>query len=183
MALGNTYPEIRSKCIQKYDHEPSISTLTRIRNKQRPAINEAQEYLTREEVVGANVLKQKSYKLINKKLDRAINDDSEIDRLRAQLKAGEIDRKEFDQECTRYEVMTINELTKVSDSMNNHLKGGDETPALTAEDQAALQMLMAGLNSGNPFQLIQVLNPVQNNLVLPNVSNPVPQADTAGAPV
>lgn len=181
MALGNSFSIIKQKCLAKYQHAPHTSTLTRIR-KNTPAIDEAQEYLTREEVVAAPILKQKTYKLMNRKLDRAIEDDTEIDNLRAQLKAGDISRKDFDDECTRYEVLTINELTKISDSVNNHMKTANEDPALTPEDQAALQMLMKGINSGNPFSLIQVLNPVQNSLVLPNVNIPVPQADKASQP-
>lgn len=139
------------------------------------AIGEAHDaFASKSEIVGANALRQKSYRLLDRKLDRAINDDSEIDVLRAQLKAGEIDRKTFDFECAKYEVMTTRELTQIVDTMNKHGKGEDDSAALTPQDQALLSMIMQGINSGNPVQLVQILNPQIH--ASPNVGSPVPPA-------
>lgn len=173
LALGNTKPEIIEKFEERYKRRINPSTIIRLKKQQKSEIAEAHDVLAvRSEIVGANALKQKTHRLINNRLDRAIEDESEIDKLRAQLKAGEITRDMFDKECARYEVLTISELTKLSDAMHNQAKGGDEDPVLSPQDQAALQMIMQGINNGNPLQLIQVLNPK----VYPNGESPAPQA-------
>ncbi len=179
LALGNTKPEIIRKFEERYHRRINPSTIIRLKKAQKHEISEAHDVLAvRSEIVGANALKQKTHRLLNNRLDRAIEDESEIDKLRAQLKAGEITRDMFDKECARYEVLTITELTKLSDSMHNQAKGGDEDPALSPQDQAALQILMQGINQGNPLQLIQVLNPK----VYPNGENPAPQAGSPATP-
>lgn len=175
LALGNTKPEIIKKFEERYHRRINPSTIIRLKKQQSVAIGEAHDVLaTRSEIIGAAALKQKTHRLINTRLDRAIEDESVIDKLRNQLAAGEITRDEFDRDAARYEVLTINELTKLSDAMHNQAKNSDEDPALTPQDQAALQLLMQGINSGNPLQLIQVLNPK----VYPNGENPAPQADS-----
>lgn len=173
LALGNTKPEIIKKFEERYHRRINPSTIIRLKKQQAVAIGEAHDVLAvQSEIVGASALKQKTHRLLNNRLDRAIEDESEIDVLRAKLKAGEIDKDEFDREAARYEVLTITELTKLSDSMHQQAKNSDEDPSLTPQDQAALQLLMQGINSGNPLQLIQVLNPK----VYPNGENPAPQA-------
>lgn len=173
LALGNTKPEIIDKFEERYKRRINPSTIIRLKKQQKEEIAEAHDVLAvRSEVVGANALKQKTHRLLNNRLDRAIEDETVIDQLRAQLKAGEITRDQFDRECARYEVLTITELTKLSDSMHQQAKNSDEDPSLTPQDQAALQLLMQGINQGNPLQLIQVLNPK----VYPNGENPAPQA-------
>lgn len=179
LALGNTKPEIITKFEERYHRRINPSTIIRLKKQQKHEIAEAHDVLAvRSEVVGAAALKQKAYRLLDNRLDRAIADESEIDKLRARLKAGEITRSQFDEECARYEVLTINELTKLSDSMHQQAKGSDEDPALSAADHAALQLLMQGINTGNPVQLIQVLNPK----MYPNGENPVPQAGSPATP-
>lgn len=174
LALGNTKPEIIKKFEERYHRRINPSTIIRLKKQQKEEIDEAHDVLAvRSEIVGAAALKQKTHRLINNRLDRAIEDESEIDKLRAQLKAGEITRDQFDREAARYEVLTITELTKLSDAMHQQAKGSDEDPLLTPQDQAALQLIMQGINNGNPLQLIQVLNPK----VYPNGENPAPQAD------
>lgn len=179
LALGNTKPEIIDKFEERYKRRINPSTIIRLKKQQKEEIAEAHDVLAvRSEVVGAAALKQKTHRLINNRLDRAIEDESVIDKLRAQLRAGEITRSQYDEECARYEVLTINELTKLSDAMHQQAKTDDSDPLLTPQDQAALQLLMAGINQGNPLQLIQVLNPK----VYPNGENPAPQAGSPAAP-
>lgn len=175
LALGNNKREIIEKFSERYHRTIAPITITRLKKQQKVAIADAHDVIAvGSELVGAAALKQKSYRLLDKKLDRAIEDDTEIDKLRLKLKAGEITRHEFDVECTRYEVMTVHELTKISDVMHTHTKTGEDPSAMTPQDQIALAALVQGINSGNPFQLIQVLNPK----VYPNGENPVPPVGT-----
>lgn len=177
LALGNTKREIQEKFEARYHRTIHPVTISRIKSQNKPAISDAHDVIaTGSEIVGAATLKQKAYRALNRKMDRAEQDETEIDKLRAQLRAGEIDKKEFDMEVARYEVLTVRELTQIADSMHQHSKNSDETPQLTPADQAALQALMAGINNGNPLQLIQVLNPTMN--VHPTVGSQAPPADT-----
>ena len=181
LALGNTKPQIIEKFEVRYGRRINPTTITRLKARQRDAVSDAHEVMANSSpMVGADALKQKTYKLINNRLDRAIEDESEIDKLRARFRAGEIDKKEFEMEAARYEVLTINELTKLSDAMHDQSKGSDDDPNLSPQDHAALSMLVSGIQNGNPVQLIQVLNPTLN--VSPNGGSPVPPVDTPGSP-
>lgn len=157
----------------------SISRLRNRKDVQR-TIDEAQTYLTspEKEFVHGSLLKQKAYKQLEQKLEQAEKDDSEIGRLRTELNTGTITRKEFDQKVARYERLTVNELVKIADMAHNHVRhDGEETP-MTPEDKAAFGVLMEGLKTGNPLQIIQVLNPK----VYPNGESPAPPADIPPAP-
>lgn len=177
VALGNTKPEIIEKFDQRYHRRVHPTTIIRIKKKYKASIHDAHDTLAvRSELVGAHALKQKTYRLLDHRLDQAIEDQTEIDILRKKLQAGEIDKDEFDKEAARYERMTIHELTKVADSMHQHSKTSEDEQQMTPQDQAALKMLMSGINNGNPMQLIQVLNPSVN--VSPTAKSPEPPADT-----
>lgn len=167
--------------MDRYKFTVHPDTIGRIKQRRKLEIHDAHDVIAAgSELIGAAALKQKTHRLINRKLERAIEDDTEIDKLRAQLRAGEITRAKFDEECARYEVLTINELVKVSDSMHTQSKTEDDTGALTAQDQAALQLLVEGIRSGNPFQLVQVLNP--NSVFRPSVESPAPPVGTPSTP-
>ena len=177
LALGNTVKEITAKFEDRYKHSIHQTTISRIKSQNAVAISDAHEVLAgSSEIVGANALKQKTYKLIDKKLDRAIEDDDQIAILRQQLKAGEIDQEFFNIEYAKLEKISIRELTAIADSMHQHAKQGDEEPVLSAADQAALQLLMKGINSGNPLTLVQVLNP-QLNVGHPSAGSQAPPVD------
>lgn len=181
LALGNTKPEIIKKFNERYHRKIHPTTIIRLKKQQGIAIGEAHDVLAaKSEIVGANALKQKTYRLLDRKLDRAIDDDTEIDQLRAKLKAGEIDRKEFDYECAKYEVLTVRELTQIADTMNKHGKGEEDDGALSPQDQAMLQMIMQAINSGNAVNLVQVVNPQIH--ASPIGGNPVPPVDIPSTP-
>lgn len=175
LALGNTKPQIIEKFEDRYGRRIHPTTIIRLKKKYRRNIHDAHDIIAAgSDMVGAAALKQKSYRLLDRKLDQAIEDQTELDKLRLRLKAGEITKQEFDRESERYEVLTINELTKVADSMHTHTKQNNENEPLTPQDQAALQLLVEGIKSGNPFQLVQVINPrVRDSR--PSAENPVPQ--------
>lgn len=180
LAMGNTKPEIIEKFEKRYGRRIHPTTIIRLKKQQKEAISDAHDVLAvGSELVGAAAIKQKAHRLLNNRLDRAIEDESEIDKLRAKMKAGEITPKQFEEESARYERLTITELTKLSDAMHTQSKGEDEQNMLTPQDHAALQMLMAGINNGNPLQLIQVLNPQLN--VAPSGGSQAHHQDTPEA--
>lgn len=175
LALGNTKPEIIKKFEERYGRRIHPTTIIRLKKQNKNNIDDAHDVLAaNSELVGAAAIKQKTYRLLDRKLDRAIEDETEIDKLRARFRAGEIDRLEFEKEVAVYEVLAVGELTKIADSMHQHSKAGGDDPPMSPADHAALQMLMAGINNGNPMALIQVLNPSAR----PNVESQVLPVDS-----
>lgn len=175
-ALGNTVRQIKDKVSDRYSRTVHEVTISRIRKRHENDINDAQDKLAaRSDIIGADVLKQKSYRLLNRKLERAEEDDSQIAVLRSQLQSGEIDRETYESEAKKYEVMTVAELTKIADSMHQHAKGGDGGGnVLSPEDQAVLELITKGLSQGNPLALVKVVNQQLN--VHPTAENPAPPA-------
>lgn len=159
--LGNTRAQIREKFHAKYNRPIHERTITKIWRDNKVQMDEAQNTIAQSglEILTGDALKQRSYQLLDTRLKRAQSDESEIEKLRARFLAKEITAQEFDRECARYEQLTINELVKIADMGFEHAHKAGEGPALTPEDQAALTLLTEGLRSGNPLQLIQVLNP------------------------
>ena len=179
LALGNTKPEIIRKFKQRYGRNVHPTTIIRLKKQNKASINDAHEVLAlHSEVIGVDAIKQKAYRGINRKLDRAEQDESQLEVLRQKYRADEISKSEYDAEVARYEILTVRELTAIADSMHKHGQGEEGTAQLSPQDQAALQMLMAGINNGNPVQLMQVLNPQVN--INPSVKTPEPPASTPG---
>jgi hypothetical protein len=172
--LGNSRQQIANKFLEKYGRTINLRTVTRIWKESRDEMDEAQKAIQNQglTIVTGDALKQKSYNVLNRRLERAEKDESEIEKLRIKLRAGEITLSDFNRDCAKYEQLTINELVKVADMGFVHSQKNGEGPALTPEDQAALAVLTEGLKNGNPLQLIQVLNPTINQA-----------APTAGTPV
>lgn len=176
-ALGHDRPSIQKKIWEDYGRKVHLDTLSHIKRRYGKNIEDAHNHLaTSLDTVGAAAIKAKAYRQIDRRLSRAEEDQSKIDELRTQLKAGEITKKEFNIEVARYEVLTTNELIKIADTMHSHTRREDEPGQLSPADQAALQMLVAGIQSGNPVQLIQVLNP---NLRNANAETPAPPAGSS----
>lgn len=174
LALGNTADQISEKVREKYDRPLALSTVYLIKRQKADQIAEAQNSIaTSREIIAAPLIRQKSYRRLNRRLDKTEADETKIDQLRKQWQAGEINEAKFHAEVVKYEVMSTNELIKMADMSHTHARQGSEDEPLTAADQAALSLLVEGLKSGNPMQLIQVLNPK----VYPNGENPVPPVD------
>lgn len=162
--LGNSRQQIANKFLEKYGRTINLRTITRIWRESRDEMDEAQKSIINQgmTLVTGDALKQQSYTLLHRRMKRAEADESEIEKLRIKLRAGEISEGDFNLSCKKYEQLTINELVKVADLGFVHGQKSGEGPALTPEDQAALALLTEGLKNGNPFQLIQVLNPTIN---------------------
>lgn len=176
--LGKTRSEIVIAFAARYNRSLNPRTISKIWKDNKDKMNEAQTHLATQgmTLVSGDSLKQKSYKILDGRLSRAQADESDIEKLRIRLRAGEITKRDFDAECDRYEQLTINELVKIADMGFEHAHKANEGPALTPEDQATLDLLTQGLRNGNPLQLIQVLNPQMK--VYPNGESSVHSAGT-----
>lgn len=166
--LGDNRRTIQRKFLEKYGRTLNERTITRLRAEHRLRLDEAKNSIINQgmTLVSGDALKQKAYSLLNHKLRHAEDDESEVEKIRIKFKAGEITKHEYDVQIARYERLTVNELVKIAEMGFEHAHKGNESGALTPEDQAALTLLTEGLKNGNPMQLIQVLNP--NFHVTPN---------------
>lgn len=158
------YADIIDEFEKKWDRRINTATVMRLKQKYLGSIQSAQSAIVEAGAIQAATLKQQSYRLMQHKMNRAEADLTEIDKLRIQFQHGQITEKEYDVARSRYTELTVTELTKIADSAHNHSKGSDEEPP-SPGDKAALDMILKGIQSGNPVQLIQVLNPTINPVV------------------
>lgn len=175
LAINKPWTTIQDKFETRYDRRPSRPAIASLRKRYKVKIDRAQDaLLATHDVIGANLINQDSYKLLDRKIKRALWTDSEIEKYRQQLLADEITQSEFDAKVAKYEAMTTNELIKLSDITHNHAHKNNEEAALTPADQAALKLLIEGIQAGNPMTLVQVLNPnVKNQVHQPDMAQPV----------
>lgn len=165
LTLALPYTAIQEKFLKKFNRTINPITLGRVRKKQLPAIIQGKQMIAEEGAVNATLLKQKSHRLLDARLEAAISDQTEIEKLRKQLQNGEISMATYKDKVAVYERLTVTELVKVSESMHTQAKGEDDD-VVSPQDQAALAALIAGIQSGNPVQLIQVLG----NQSVPNTA-------------
>lgn len=162
LTLGDSYPDVQAAFATKFGGRVlNLTTIGRLKKKHVNAITDGRASIANEGAVSATMLKQKSYQLIEGKLDAALEDASEIRKLRKQLQSGELTETQFKSKMALYENLTINELSKVSEAMHNQAKGTTDNPN-TPEDAAAITALLASIQSGNPINIIQMLNPTFN---------------------
>lgn len=159
--LGETRASIQKKFLEKYGRTINERTITRIWRENRIQMDDAKAAIINNDanLISGDSLKQEAYLLLHQRLSRATTDEGELAKLRSQYKTGELSKHEYDVARSRYEQISINELVKIAEMGFEHNHKGNESAALTPEDQAALALLMEGLKNGNPMQLLQVLNP------------------------
>lgn len=158
MTLGEYNSNIQTKFNDLYGHPVSEVTLARLRKANLDAIEQARSVIASSAASSAALIKQKSHQLIESKLDDAIEDTDQLRKLRRQFQDGELTEEAYKAKRKLYSELTINELTKISENMHNQAKSEDDDGTSPA-DQAALAALIAGIQSGNPVQLIQVVAP------------------------
>lgn len=152
------YADIIAEFEKKWQRRINTATIMRLKQKHLGSIQAGQSAIVEAGAIQAATLKQQSYRLMQHRMNRAEKDTTELDKLRLQWQNGEISDKEYDFQRSRYTELTVVELTKIADSAHNHAKGADEEPP-SPGDKAALDMILEGIRSGNPVNLIQVLNP------------------------
>lgn len=156
LTLGAIYAEIQERFEKRFKRSVGDITLTRIKQKNQAVIANSRDAIAADGAASARKIKQKSYELLEGRLDDALADADRIRELRQQLRDGEINEVQYKNKVALHEQLTITELTKVSEAMNSQSKGEKDDP-ITPQDQAALAALLAGIQAGNPVQLIQVL--------------------------
>lgn len=169
ITLNNSYTEIKKEFQIKFGRSLNIMTISRLKNKHIDVVTAGKNKIIENAAIESAAIKQQSYRLLARKMDRAEEDMTELDKLRRLFQTGQIDSKEYKRRRTLYEDLTVSELTNVANAAHSHMKG-IEDEAARPEDAAALKMLVASIQSGNPVNLIQMLNPTINTAKSPEAS-------------
>lgn len=169
IALHHNYRDICREFKEKFGRSVNPMTLSRLKRRHIDIVTSAQSRIVASGAIEATTIKQQSYRLIQRKMDKAEVDMTDLDKLRKDFREGVIDEKEYKRRKQTYETITIGELTNVANAAHAHAKG-IEDDAARPEDAAALKMLVASIQSGNPVNLIQMLNPTINTAKSPEAS-------------
>lgn len=156
LTLGLTYAEVMEAFEKKFEHTVSKMTLVRVRAQSVDQITQGRSIIATEAATSSVLLRQKSNQLLERRLDDALEDSNKFRELRLKLQTGRISLVQYKKDVEHLERLTINELTKVSEAMHNQSKTDKDDP-VSPHDQAALAALIAGIQSGNPVNLVQVI--------------------------
>lgn len=141
---------------KEFDRHVNIQTIGKIRARNLERITNAQSLVQTNAAVQAIDIQNRAYRLLDKKLERAEVQDDEMEKIRKKYRDGQIDHAEYRRRIEAYENVTIGQISQVLTSVKedkNAPKG-----VISPEDQAALELLAEGIRSGNPVNLIQILN-------------------------
>lgn len=158
LSLNKPHKEIRDEFLKKFERPVSSVTLSRLRSKHLGVITTTQKALVEQDAIQAAGLKNKAYKHLERRLDQAEEDETEVEKLRRQWRLGMITRSEYEQAVRSYVTLSVSELTTIANMGHTHSKGEDD-PNLKPTDRAALELMLEGIRSGNPVQLVQIMNP------------------------
>lgn len=158
LSLNKPHKEIRDEFLAKFERPVSSVTLSRLRGKHLGVITTTQKALVEQDAIQAAGLKNKAYKHLERRLDQAEEDETEVARLRRDWRNGLITRTEYEVAVRSYVTLSVSELTNIANMGHTHSKGEDDD-SLKPTDRAALEMMLEGIRSGNPVQLVQILNP------------------------
>lgn len=156
MCQGVFHKDIATEFKKLFQRNISPSTLARINERNLTAINEARQIIAKDATTSAIRTKHKLHELMEHRVDDALEDYSDLRALRKQFQNGEINEVEYKRKRDLYEQLTMSEIVKTSEALHSQTKGEDTDP-VGPQDQAALAALIAGIQAGNPVQLIQVL--------------------------
>lgn len=162
ITLNHKYNDIIREFEEKFDRRINSATIMRLKQRHLGAITQGQAQLVETGAIQAASLQQQSYRLLQRKMDRAEAHETDIQRLKRQYRDGEIEYDTLKRALETYEQLTVTELTNIANAAHAHSKG-HEDDAPTPADAAAMHMLVEGIRSGNPVQLVQILNPTINN--------------------
>lgn len=150
-----SYKDIVAHVNNKFERKINVQTVGRIRNRNLERIINARELVVKNAAIEAIDIQQRAYRLIDKKLERAEIQDDEMEKIRKKYRDGTISRAEYLLQIESYEQVTLSQISQVLGAVKDDKKqaGAEMTPA----DTAALQLMVEGIKSGNPINLVQIL--------------------------
>lgn len=163
IARGDTYTTIIDRLKKESGIVLSQGTLTNIKNRNGEALAFMKNALAERETIHTTKLLDKSRKLIERKLDRALDIDESFLELHKDYKSGEIDEHEF---RLRFDQMikselSTSELTSLSKEMFNQsqIEQGKPTTINTDANAAKekLSSLLLAIKKGDDVLALEAL--------------------------
>lgn len=156
LATGAGRKEIVELVKKEFDREIHPMTVYNISKRESTTVEVMQNQIIKDAAVSASSLKNKANNLLARKLDMAENDMDKIQELREDYRNGIITKHEFDVQMATFEKITVNELATISKEATAQMKAEDPNEP-TAQDAAALAMMLEAIRAGNPINIIQTL--------------------------
>ena len=150
IARGDTYTDI-VKTIESEDAVTvSTSSISQIKSRNESALAHIKDKLQDHASSRINRLISKTHKSIEKKLDKAEQNEQELEKLSEQYLNGQITKEEYRVRSKHLVGISITELANVSDKLFRQSQAtGDDSDKLSANPAEAKQQLI---------QLLQVIN-------------------------
>ena len=132
-------------------------TVYNISKRQANDVAIVKNQIVKDTATSAVALKNKANNLIARKLDLVEADMDKVQKAREDYQRGFITKHEFDTLMSTYEKATLYELASISKEASAQAKAEDPNEP-TAQDAAALAMMLEAIRSGNPVNIIHAVN-------------------------
>ena len=158
LSLNKKHREIQAGFSEKFGRRVSTVTLSRLRAKHIGVITSTQNALVEAGAVQAAGLKNKAYRHLERRMDAAEEDETEVARLRQQWRDGILTRQEYEVAVRSYVTLSVAELTSIANMGHQHSRGDDEGGAKPT-DRTTLDLMAEAIRSGNTVQMVQIVKP------------------------
>lgn len=162
LARGDTAAQINDFLDKRYGLSLAASSISEMKTKHADTIEEMRSHIQATELVEVDSLMQKSRRILNRKLDRADRDMSELEELDRQYREKEIDSAEYKRQKATLMNVSITEIAMVSKNLHDQTKkaGDDDTPKLPSGSPVQTEQLLAAIKAGDTVELQRIiLNP------------------------
>lgn len=162
MARGDTAKQINDFLEKQHGLTLNASSISEMRTKHKDTIEEMRATIQQNELVEVESLMQKSRRLLNRKLDRADRDMSELEQLDEDYRNGSVDSVEYKRKKATLMNVSITEIAMVSKNLHEQSKKSDDpnNPALPAGNPLQTEALLKAIKQGDTVELQRIiLNP------------------------
>jgi hypothetical protein len=165
IARGDNYQKILDWLEREKGVSITKTTLTRIKERNAEGLDFMRKELVKHETTMAGTILEKSRRLIDQRLDRALNLDEEIAELRSKLDNEEIDEREYYSMLdtllrSQLTVAELNSLTK--ESFNQSQVEAGRPTSITENPQQAranLESLLSAIQSNDQSKMLKAIFP------------------------
>lgn len=164
IARGDTYEAIR-RALGTEGVSIAISTISDVKKRNPDALKYIQDALVEHEANQSTKLLSKSRRLLDRKLDRALRQDEEIQELTEQYQSGEFDEAVFNgllHKALKSE-LTVAELTSLTKEMFNQSQVEQGKPTSITENPTQakenLKALLEAINNNDDKAILEAVFP------------------------
>lgn len=159
LARGDNSTQINTFLQERYGVQLTPSMYTIMRKKHAETIQAMQDTIQHHAALEAEVLMNKSRKILNKKLDRADRDTDTLDELDEQYRNGDIPTDVYKRKKATLMKITVAELNMVSKEMHNQSvsASSDRDEGSGNADPGASQALLDAIRRNDTVELQRII--------------------------